>query len=147
MLKYVEVYKEDNTESECNKKPSANDQFWGSFTIRKWTFIKNCSQQCHCNKFALEDDNKGKSGKYGKYSFKEKAEIGRRTAEFGITSIAKYYDPQCQFPSTSMYTWEVHYLNELAKWRGTTNTREKQLSTVIRWVAGQSNWEVPEDAL
>ena len=57
-------------------------------------------------------------GKYGKYSSKERAEVGRRAAEFGITSTIKYYEtvnPLCQLPSSSVYTWKVQYLNELAK--------------------------------
>ena len=57
-------------------------------------------------------------GKYGKYSTKERAEIGKRAAEFGITSMIKYYEtvnPSRQLPSSSVYTWKVQYLNELAK--------------------------------
>ena len=46
-------------------------------------------------------------GKYGKYSSKERAEVGRRAAEFGITSTIKYYEtvnPLRQLPSSSVYT-------------------------------------------
>ena len=49
-------------------------------------------------------------GKYGKYSLKERAEVGKRAAEFGITSTIKYYEtvnPSRQLLSSSVYTWKV----------------------------------------
>ena len=61
---------------------------------------------------SMEDATKQeRRNKYGKYSSKGRAEIGRRAAEFGITSIIKYYEtvnPSCQLPSTcsSVYTWK-----------------------------------------
>ena len=55
----------------------------------------------------MEDAKQGKRGKYSKYSSKEKADIGKRAPELGITATMKYYEsinPQCQLPSSSVHT-------------------------------------------
>ena len=60
---------------------------------------------------SMEDATRQKRrGKCGTHSSKERTEIGKRAAEFGITSTIKYYEtvnPSRQLPSSSVYTWKV----------------------------------------
>jgi len=59
-----------------------------------------------------------KRGKYQRYSDTERAEIGRRAAEIGITATIKYYEdlnPKRSLPLSSVYTWKVQYTDEVAK--------------------------------
>ena len=58
-------------------------------------------------------------GNYQFFSPKEKAELGKRAAEYGITSTIRYFvKVDCQerplSPST-LFAWKEHYLKELAK--------------------------------
>ena len=58
------------------------------------------------------------SGKYQSYSDAERAEIGRKTLELGITATKKYYErlnPKRPLPTSSVHTWKVQYADEAAK--------------------------------
>jgi len=49
------------------------------------------------------------SGKYQSYSDVERAEIGRKTLELGITATKKYYErlnPKRPLPTSSIHTWK-----------------------------------------
>ena len=48
----------------------------------------------------------------------ERAEIGRRALELGITATKKYYErlnPKHPLPTSSIHTWKVQYADEAAK--------------------------------
>ena len=58
-------------------------------------------------------------GNYQFFSPKEKAELGKRVAEYGITSTIRYFvridrQERSLSPST-LFTWKEHYLKELVK--------------------------------
>ena len=113
MWKYL---KKISVESQYDKKPSMNDCLPQESGPLSRSVPSNAIASA--NKAVLksmENAKQTRKGKYGKYSSKEKADMGRRAAEFGITATMKYYEsvnPQRQLPSNSMYT---QYLNELAK--------------------------------
>ena len=119
MWKYL---KKISVESQYDKKPSMND----CLPQESGPLSRNVpsSAIASANKAVLKSMENAKQvrrGKYGKYSSKEKADIGRKAVEFGITATMKYYEsvnPQRQLPSSSVYTWKVQYLNELAKRNG-----------------------------
>ena len=70
------------------------------------------------SKYIERTSQSSKQGKYQRYSDTERAEIGRRAVEMGITPTIKYYEelnPKRPLPSSSVYTWKVQYAEEVAK--------------------------------
>ena len=118
MWKYLKKVSVNSLESD--KKPSMNNDLLPQESLPLSRSLPG-STIASANRLVLkcmEDTKQGKRGKYGKYSSKEKADIGKRAAELGIAATMKYYEsinPQRQLPSSSMHTWKVQYLNELAK--------------------------------
>ena len=116
MWKYL---KKISVESQYDKKPSMNNCLpQESGPLSRSVPSSAIASANEAVLKSIENAQQTRRGKYGKYSSKEKADIGRRAAEFGITATMKYYESvnsQRQLPSSSVYTWKVQYLNELAK--------------------------------
>ena len=69
-------------------------------------------------------------GEYKVYTAKERAEIGKRAAVYGITSTIRYYrkiNPQRPLPSSSMFDMKVKYQEELSERK---RKQEKDLDIV-----------------
>ena len=58
-------------------------------------------------------------GNYQFFSPKEKAELGKRAAEYGITSTIRYFVKvdcqECSLSPSTLFAWKEHYLKELVK--------------------------------
>ena len=69
-------------------------------------------------------------GEYKVYTAKERAEIGKRAAVYGITSTIRYYrkiNPQRPLPSSSVFDMKVKYQEELSERK---RKQEKDLDIV-----------------
>ena len=84
MWKY---FKKISVESEYDKKPSMND----CLPQESGPLMRSIpsSAIASANKAVFKSMENAKQTRRGKYNSKEKANIGRRAAEFGVTSIMK----------------------------------------------------------
>ena len=58
-------------------------------------------------------------GEYQVYPGKEKAEISKRAAVYGISATIRHYakiDPKRLLPSSSVFDWKKQYQQEVQKW-------------------------------
>jgi len=113
LLKYLTLKRRDTIKTEClpdASGPLSIEIPSGSITATNSSVVKVLEKQ--------QKMTKRQRGKYRTYTAKERAEIGKRAAIYGINSTIKYYkkiNPKRPLPSSSIFHLKLKYQEELSK--------------------------------